>query len=424
MADSEPPASRPGEDEDGPVDDFEHGTEPVGNSSPAAESHTQRNNSESEEPPAAAQQAVGRRVGWRRVPGLRRFRSTGAAVTAIVGLVTAIFGAYVGYQTLPKPITLADWQRQVISICEQSGADLRAPLRDLTETVQNVAALIDSEQLRAAAADLTTTARDLQDSADSYKLYIGRARALDRPDDRRVDDFLNAGAAFYGGLETIASDLFESSSLVSAIPTDGSGAEPTGIALASLETVIQGVDDWQTEANLEYEKSVLALDLERCPGWNETGKPAPIPTSEPPATPAGNLDPTQQALARTVGISPDECQTIGAPIDSRGATAQLNCNSDGLTRDPAILGFDSLASLRTWFNVQPANPADCGSGASAEFPIPAEWDERGRIKCTPLETGQFRVDVMLPDRLVGIGAEAEGPSLVEQWTRDFVLSLD
>ncbi len=390
MADDEPPTDPPGKGPSGPV--------------------------EKPDPP---------RAGWRRIPGLRRFRSAGAALVATVGLVTAIFGAYVGYRSLPDPVKLADWQRQVNAVCEQSGAELRDPLRDLGDTVQNVSVLIASGKYRPASADLATTARDLQDTADSYKEYVGRARALDRPDDPRVEGFLDAGAAFYGKLDGIANDLIDSSRLVTAIPTDGSGTEAINTAVASLQTAVDDVAEWQSSTNVAYERSVLALDLEQCPGWNDTGKPRPVPTPAPStSSPAGGLDPTQEALARSVGISPDECEPIGAPIDNPGATAQLNCNVDGLERAPAVLGFDSVASLRTWFTVQPTNRANCGAGESAEFPLPAEWDERGRMKCTPLETGQYRIDVMLPDRLVGIGAEAPGPTLVERWVRDFILSLD
>src|SRR5690349_9316530 len=120
-------------------------------------------------------------AGWRRIPGLRRFRTAGAAIAATVGVVTAIFGAYVGYRSLPEPVSLADWQRQVNSVCEQSGAELRDPLRDLGDTVQNVGVLIASGEYRPASADLVTTARDLQDNADAYKAYVGQVRALERP---------------------------------------------------------------------------------------------------------------------------------------------------------------------------------------------------------------------------------------------------
>ena len=70
------------------------------------------------------------------------------------------------------------------------------------------------------------------------------------------------------------------------------------------------------------------------------------------------------------------------------------------------------------------NRANCGAGESAEYPIPAEWDEPGRIKCYLRESGWYRIDVMLPDRLVGIGAEDRGPTALERWVRDFVISLD
>lgn len=402
MADDERPAGPPDKDPSRPVDEG-----PV----------------EPDKSPTAAQQPV--TVGWRRVPGLRRFRSAGAALAATVGLVTALFGAYVGYRSLPEPVALADWQRQVNSICEQSGAELRDPLRNLGDTIQDVSALVTTGKYRAASADLTTTARDLQDTADSYKAYIGRARALDRPDDRRVDDFLDAGASFYREVDEIANDLIESSRLVAAIPADGSNPQSIQDASASLQTAIDDMAEWQSGTNVAYQESILALDLEQCPGWNDTGKPSPLPTPAPSVTsPVGDLDPSQQALARLVGISPDECAPIGAPIDNPGATAQLNCNVDGLERAPALLGFDSVASLRTWFNLQATNRADCGAGERAEFPLPVDWDERGRIKCTPLDTGAYRIDVMLPDLLVGIGAEAEGPSQLERWMRDFVLSLD
>jgi hypothetical protein len=362
---------------------------------------------------------------WRRLPGLSRFRSTGAAIAAIVGVVTAVFGAYVGYRSLPQSVSLAEWQRQVNSVCEQSGAEMRAPLRNLGDTVQNITVLLASGQYQPASADLVTTARDLQDNADAYKSYIGQARALERPDDSRVDAFLDAGVAYYKQLETIANDLIQSSNLVAAIPTDGSGADAIGQAVASLQTAIEDVAAWQSETNVAYERSVLALDLEQCPGWNDTGKPLAVPTPAPlPSSPPSGLDPTAQAVARSVGISPDRCRPIEAPADSPGTTVQLNCQVAGLQRDPAILGFDSEASLTTWFTVQPDNPANCGAGESAEYPIPAEWGEPGRIKCTPLDTGFFRIDVMLPARLVGIGAEAAGPTEVARWVQDFVTSLD
>jgi hypothetical protein len=398
VADDESPTDPPDEDPRGPVD---------------------------EEPRAApVQKPEESASGWRRVPGLRRFRSAGAALAAIVGVVTAIFGAYVGYRSLPEPVSLTEWQRQVNSVCEQSGAELRDPLRDLGDTVQNVGVLVASGQYRPAAADLVTTARDLQDNADAYRSYIGKVRALDSPDDGRVDSFISAGAAFYKQLDAIATDLIASSNLVAAIPADGSDAGAITAAVASLQTAFEHAEEWQSSTNVAYEKTVLALDLEQCPGWNDTGKPLPVPSSTPTSSPsAGALDPTAQAVARSVGISPDQCRPIGAPIDNPGATAQLNCEA-GLERDPAILGFDSVPSLRTWFNVQPTNRANCGAGESAEFPIPAEWDEPGRIKCYPLDTGWYRIDVMLPDRLVGIGVEAPGPTALERWVRDFVSSLD
>ena len=362
---------------------------------------------------------------WRRIPGLGRFRSAGTALAAIVGVVTAIFGAYVGYRSLPEPVRLADWQRQVNSVCEQSGAELRDPLRDLGDTVQNITVLIASGQYRPASADLVTTARDLQDNADAYKAYVGQVRALDRPDDRRVDAFIDAGAAFYKKVDAIATDLIASSGLVAVIPADGSDAEAIAAAIASMQTAIDDIADWQSSTNVAYQRSVLALDLEQCPGWNDTGKPLPVPTPPPSSTaPAVGLDPTAQAVARSVGISPDQCRRIGAPVDNPGATAQLNCEVEGLERDPAILGFDSEATLRTWFNVTPTNRANCGAGESAEYPIPDEWDEPGRIKCSHLETGYYRIDVMLPDRLAGIGAEDTAPTALERWVRDFVLSLN
>jgi hypothetical protein len=375
--------------------------------------------------PAPVEMAQPSPAGWRRIPGLRRFRTAGAAIAATVGVVTAIFGAYVGYRSLPEPVSLADWQRQVNSVCEQSGAELRDPLRDLGDTVQNVGVLIASGEYRPASADLVTTARDLQDNADAYKAYVGQVRALERPDDRRVDAFIDAGAAFYKKIDAIATDLLASSSLVATIPADGSDAQAIAAAVASLQTAVEDLAAWQASTNVTYQRTVLALDLEQCPGWNDTGKPLPLPTPAPSSTaPAGGLDPTAEAVARSVGISPDQCRPIGAPVDNPGATAQLNCEVDGLERDPAILGFDSEASLRTWFNVQATKRANCGAGESAEYPIPAEWDEAGRIKCYRRDADWYRIDVMLPSRLAGIGAEARGPTALERWLRDFVRLLD
>ncbi len=121
---------------------------------------------------------------------MRRLRSAGSAAVAVVGVATALFGAYAAYLTLPQQISAEDWTRRTNAICEKSAADLRA------------------NNFGAVASDLNTASQEAQDSADAYRLLVGQVRELEPPEDaRRIDALLVAGAAVYRGLDQIAGDL-------------------------------------------------------------------------------------------------------------------------------------------------------------------------------------------------------------------------
>ncbi len=362
-----------------------------------------------------------------KIPGLRRLGRAGSTAAVVIGTVTALFGAYAGYRSLPQGVSHEDWVRRTNAICEQSASDLRHPFQDVSETVQNVMVLIANKNLAAAGADVGTTARGVQDSADAYRKLIGRVREMERPDDAtQIDALLKAGSGVYHGLDRVAGDLATVSTNVAAIPSVPDNDSLEG-AIASVNTTAADLDTMQRDTWPAYERAVIDLDLTECEGWNATGKPPTVPpreTGTPTPPPAGTLTADQMALARRMGFEASQCRPADTPSRAVGALAELNCRGSGLPIDPAFLSFSTQEHLRSWFRPQADQVGDCGEGRTAERDLPRDSEHRGRMRCYPLAAGGYRVEVMLTDRLVGIAAHSPGPSALQRWITKFLQKPD
>lgn len=224
-----------------------------------------------------------RRSRWplKAISGLRRLGNAGSAAAVVIGAVTALFGAYAAYQALPEAVSVQDWARHTNAVCEMSAADRRDPLRQVSDVIQIVSVQIaaPTPNFGQVAADLKTTARGLEDNADAYRSLIGQVRELQPPDDdARTRALLAAGSDVYVGLDSVALDLTHVSEGLATLST-GALADPQSlrVLLASLSTTTRDLDTMQRATWPVYVRRVIDLDLDRCPGWNATGKPLPVP---------------------------------------------------------------------------------------------------------------------------------------------------
>ncbi|MCW2759885.1 MAG: hypothetical protein JWR85_86 [Marmoricola sp.] len=364
-----------------------------------------------------------------RIPGLRRLGRVGSVAAVVIGTLTALFGAYAGYRSLPQGVSNDDWVRRTNAVCEQNASDLRHPLQDVSGTVQNVTVLIANKNLSAAAADLGTTSRGVQDSADAYRKLVGSMRALERPEDAaEIDVLLKAGSGVAKGLDRIAGDLARVSSNVATIPSGGvQDKDSLEGAMASLATAVSDLYVMQRDTWSAYQQAIIDLKLTECEGWNDTGKPVPVAprdTGTPTPQAPGTLTADQTALARRLGFEPSQCRPADSPSRAVGALAELNCRGSGLPGDPFFISFSSEESLRGWFGPRADQPGDCGEGSNAERDLPRDSAHPGRLRCFPLQAGGFRVEVMLTQSLVGIAAQNPGPSTLESWITGFLEKPD
>lgn len=53
-----------------------------------------------------------------RIPGLRRLGRVGSVAALVIGALTALFGAYAGYRSLPQGVSNEDWVRRTNAVCE------------------------------------------------------------------------------------------------------------------------------------------------------------------------------------------------------------------------------------------------------------------------------------------------------------------
>lgn len=295
--------------------------------------------------------------------------------------------------------------------------------------MQNVSVLITNKNLSAAAADLGTTSRGVQDSADAYRKLVGSMRALERPEDASaIDGLLRAGSGVYRGLDRVAADLARVSSNVARIPSSGvQDKDSLEGAMASLTTAVSDLYTMQRDTWPTYVQAIIDLDLTECEGWNDTGKPVPVgprETGTPTPQAPGTLTADQAALARRLGFEATQCRPAESPSRAVGALAELNCRASGLPGEPFFISFSSEESLSGWFGPRADQPGDCGEGGSAERDLPRDSVHPGRLRCFPVPSGGYRVVVMLTESLVGIIAENPGPSTLELWITNFLKKPD
>ena len=365
---------------------------------------------------AADDESTDRTPPWRKIPWIGRMRTAGRALAAGVGIVAAVASVVVGYLAIPKSISPEDWARRVNAICEKNAGELRDPLRSAAAGLASFNVLLqDPANVAAAGADLTTTAIDIQDTADSYRQVMGEIREIDQPrETSKIDSLLDAGAQMYESLDSIAQRLTSASSEVASYVRDPSDEAAQSQLSEDLTALTLFVERDAGNAVTAYQQAVARLDLKQC-------QVKSTPPPESPESP-GVLNEEEVALAHLFAFDPAQCSPVTTPAPPTGAVARVNCSLRGLEHAPFFISFSSREDLESWFGADKDRFDDCGAGKKAEYPLDNSLHP-GRLRCFSVSNG-YRVDIMLTNELVIFSAEAAGPNGLLRRALELVDRLD